>query len=334
LKKVIDAVREAERFDGGLFEFLFITSADRDATLQAEVRSHYRTHPGPFPVEVVFWQDVTADLAGDDQLIAKYWKGFAAPGKSEPETPEPRWLDRTFDPPGMVDNFQFDFALWPSPRLNLSTNELANEVQAVGRNRPGWTMVRVLLNQNPSHDSGDTRWSFEDKTYTNVRERWELEVGDHGCVTFRWGGRLTGTRYVDVVRFLESMIVPLALYKLAIRTACNRSSLSVPSNISTRLAAKGNGPLVLNDNIPLTAPAQRLSAPESVPEWKIECSVDLSAPVLESGLRLLNRAVSQFRLGPVPEFLRRAWGQGSAPPFLSIEESVFHKLYDPFLSGV
>src|SRR5262249_5842026 len=69
-------VEKAKGFPGGLGEYLFVTSADRDAGLQAEVREHFAANPAPFHVEVIFWQDVTGDLAGHDNLVRKYWKGF------------------------------------------------------------------------------------------------------------------------------------------------------------------------------------------------------------------------------------------------------------------
>jgi len=78
---VIAETREAATFAGGLAEFLLVTSADRDAALQAAVRDHFRVNPAPFHVEMIFWGDITADLAVDDALIEKHWKG-AAPASS------------------------------------------------------------------------------------------------------------------------------------------------------------------------------------------------------------------------------------------------------------
>jgi hypothetical protein len=77
LNMVIAETREAATFPGGLAEFLLVTSADRDAALQAAVRDHFRVHPAPFHVEMIFWGDITADLAVDDALIEKHWKGAA-----------------------------------------------------------------------------------------------------------------------------------------------------------------------------------------------------------------------------------------------------------------
>ncbi len=77
--KLRDVVAEAEKaksFEGGLGEFLVITSSDRDAVLQAKVRKHFKAKPAPFRVEIIFWDDIIADLAQNERLVAKHWKGF------------------------------------------------------------------------------------------------------------------------------------------------------------------------------------------------------------------------------------------------------------------
>ncbi len=77
LAMVLAEVAEARSFPGGLAEFYVVTSGERDAPLQNAVRQHFKAAPAPFDVEVVFWSDVTADLAQDETLVAKHWKGFS-----------------------------------------------------------------------------------------------------------------------------------------------------------------------------------------------------------------------------------------------------------------
>lgn len=77
LKDVIVEARKAEAFEGRVAEFLLVTSADRDARLQSEVREHFRANRAPFHIEVIFWADITADLAQDDKLIEKHWRTAA-----------------------------------------------------------------------------------------------------------------------------------------------------------------------------------------------------------------------------------------------------------------
>jgi hypothetical protein len=76
LADVIKEVDKAKTFPGLLAEFYVVASIDRDAKLQAGVWQHFSANPAPFLVEVIFWEDVTADLAATPNLVAKHWKGF------------------------------------------------------------------------------------------------------------------------------------------------------------------------------------------------------------------------------------------------------------------
>jgi hypothetical protein len=98
LADLVAEVDKTETFKGGLGEFLLLTTADRDSGLQAEVREHYRANPQTLHVEVVFWGDIVADLAQDEALVAKHWKGFSQGAPLAPGSPEPfereisRWM--------------------------------------------------------------------------------------------------------------------------------------------------------------------------------------------------------------------------------------------------
>lgn len=76
LKQVIDDVEKAMTYEPPLSEYLFVIAADRDARLQKAVRAHFETNPAPFPVMVLFWQDVLQDMAGDSALFRKHWPAF------------------------------------------------------------------------------------------------------------------------------------------------------------------------------------------------------------------------------------------------------------------
>lgn len=78
LAMVLAEVDKAKTFPGGLAEFYVVTSGERDAALQNAVRQHFKMHPAPFDVELVFWPDITADVSQDETLVAKHWKGFGA----------------------------------------------------------------------------------------------------------------------------------------------------------------------------------------------------------------------------------------------------------------
>ncbi len=72
-------VREADRFQPPLAEFLITTSLPRDAKLQARVRNINvaRISAGKFPVEVLFWEDISLDLSGDKRLLAKHFPDWS-----------------------------------------------------------------------------------------------------------------------------------------------------------------------------------------------------------------------------------------------------------------
>lgn len=94
LATVIAAVEEAKTFKGGLGEFLVLTTADRHAALQADVRDYFKSNPAPFHVEVIFWQDIVDDIAQDETLVNKHWKSFwVGTENSSRRLPAPVQLD-------------------------------------------------------------------------------------------------------------------------------------------------------------------------------------------------------------------------------------------------
>jgi hypothetical protein len=78
LSDVAAEVAKALSFPEALAEFYVVTSAERDAALQSQVRAHFRANPAPFEVEVIFWPDVIADISGNADLVAKHWPGFGS----------------------------------------------------------------------------------------------------------------------------------------------------------------------------------------------------------------------------------------------------------------
>ena len=75
---LLGAVAEAEEFQPYLAEFLVATTARRDAKLQENIRrlNVERVDAGKFPVEILFWEDICLDLAGDKRLLAKHFPGW------------------------------------------------------------------------------------------------------------------------------------------------------------------------------------------------------------------------------------------------------------------
>jgi hypothetical protein len=76
LREVTREIEKAKSFDGGLGEFYVVTSSDRDAKLQADVRKYLASNPAPFGVVLLFWDDVVQEVAKDADAVAKHWKGF------------------------------------------------------------------------------------------------------------------------------------------------------------------------------------------------------------------------------------------------------------------
>jgi hypothetical protein len=77
LAVVIAEVEKAKTYPGGLAELYVVTSAERDARLQDNVREYFAKSPAPFRVEVMFWDDVTSEVAKDPDLVWKHWNAFA-----------------------------------------------------------------------------------------------------------------------------------------------------------------------------------------------------------------------------------------------------------------
>lgn len=77
LADVIKEIDKAKAFPGGIAEFYVVTSGDRDAKLQTEVREYLASNPAPFVVALVFWDDIVADVSTVPSLVDKHWKGFS-----------------------------------------------------------------------------------------------------------------------------------------------------------------------------------------------------------------------------------------------------------------
>ncbi|MEZ4472666.1 MAG: hypothetical protein R3F60_18155 [bacterium] len=73
LKQVVSEVQKARRFEPTLAEFLFVVAANRDAEFQRQVRVHFKDNPAPFPVVVVFWDDLLHELSAHPELFRKHW---------------------------------------------------------------------------------------------------------------------------------------------------------------------------------------------------------------------------------------------------------------------
>ncbi|WP_143195822.1 restriction endonuclease [Archangium sp. Cb G35] len=75
---VKNEVEKADEFLPPLGEFIIATTTPRDANLQEKVRflNVERHSLGKFPVELLFWEDICLDLAGDKHLLAKHFPNW------------------------------------------------------------------------------------------------------------------------------------------------------------------------------------------------------------------------------------------------------------------
>jgi hypothetical protein len=63
---------KAENFDPLIKEYLIMTTALRDAKLQAEIRKLNKK----FRVHILFWEDISQELSGHTDLLQKYFSGW------------------------------------------------------------------------------------------------------------------------------------------------------------------------------------------------------------------------------------------------------------------
>jgi hypothetical protein len=73
IKVIQKEVDKAKKFNPELTEYLFMTTASRDARLQESVR----IQSWPFDrVHVMFWDDISLELSGHDDLLQKHFSGW------------------------------------------------------------------------------------------------------------------------------------------------------------------------------------------------------------------------------------------------------------------
>jgi hypothetical protein len=321
LAMVTAEVDKAKDFPGGLSEFLFVTSGDRDAELQAAVREHYVASPAPFHVEVIFWQDITADLAGHDELVLKHWKGFGGPASiSIKVPPPPSWMDRSSVHENETVEYQCELTVWPTDGEGMDVSELAPVVGALARDGKVGLIIQVVTQRQPTVSDEKIKWSFSERQYTNVIRKWEIEVGGHGVVAFRWAEFTTGPLlFLPILSLFDGVILPITLHRLAL----DKIARPPGGKVRARLAAHGSGAISLNDDARGTIPKHRFGAPEAAADWRVELETGGAESPIDFGIRILNSAFVKFRLAQPPAFLGDTGGAG----FLRVDEEVLRKWF-------
>lgn len=96
LSQIIAEVDKAKDFVPPIRQFLIVVAADRDSNLQEKVRLRFDAEPAPFPVTLVFWDDIILEMSNHPRFFEKHWPDFAVarrqpvdPATSDPHGPAP-----------------------------------------------------------------------------------------------------------------------------------------------------------------------------------------------------------------------------------------------------
>lgn len=328
LDEIKAEVTKAETFKGGLGEFLIITSGDRDATLQSETREHFRAHPASFPVELLFWADVTSELAEDSDLVAKHWKGFGGAERRKDGWPHaPAWSDRDQVRDDEIVECHCELALLTPSFSDVSASELAAQVQSVCRESGTGADVRIhsMMNRAPIREKGLFRWQDQERECDNVVRKWTLEIGDDGYLAFRWS-RFTNLRnhresMLEMLPLLDGVFAPLRLHRLAIERATGNARSALPEKLAVRLACHATpSPLLLRDDIKATLPFPTSSMPKAEPDWVATLDTRWEHSSRGIAIRILDRALSNFTVFPGPA------GLGGPATFVRLNEDIVSRV--------
>lgn len=100
-KTIDDEVIKAENFRPPLSVFYIATTADTDASLQQYVRtkSNERLSAQKFPINILFWEDITRNIACDTETLKKLYPQFVleAPTASTPRDRDIKELTRLLE---------------------------------------------------------------------------------------------------------------------------------------------------------------------------------------------------------------------------------------------
>lgn len=296
LGEIVAEVEKATTFPGGLAEFYVVTTADRDVVLQAAVREHFRTNPVSFHVEVIYWPDVVADISLDEALVAKHWKGFGSQASGGATFAPPAWINRTGANEVETTECHCEFLIRPLTMPDLDATELVAEFEKGVLISPRDIALAYLLQQPPVQTNAGFAWSRTHRQYTNVLDKWEMEVSNAGHVARRWSQFSTHpVMLFGTYDLINNIVLPLATYTNAIQAWSLATGEHKRDNkVALRLSAHANKPMRLHDNVNIVESTARYSSPISPEDWQVELEQNLSSGPAQVALRLLNRAVARF----------------------------------------
>ncbi|WP_207221266.1 hypothetical protein [Pseudoduganella lutea] len=149
-------IKNAESFHPPLSALYIATSVDHDSKLQGRARiiSSERVSQNKFPVHVLFWKDITGDLAKDEEEFIKYFGNFFV------QTAQPQTHPANGNPTFTIDEMEIvrhpAFAGKSIPRKNIlkwstvvaslgALGLMLTFSKVLGPNSGNWTPLAMLL---------------------------------------------------------------------------------------------------------------------------------------------------------------------------------------------
>jgi hypothetical protein len=222
---------------------------------------------------------------------------------------------------------QCELAIRTPAFLDVAGGELAAEVQALTRSLRSSAAIELglMVNKPPRRVRGLLQWQEYNRECNNVIRKSEFEIGDGGFLAFRWA-RFTDLKnrreaMLEVLPFLNGVIAPLWLHRLAIESVVSRAGGSLPERIALRLSCHATpAPLLLLDNICATQPPGLFAMPESTPDWTVSHEQKWERSSRGIAIRILGKGLVNFTVSASFP------GTGPTTSFVKIDEAVLDRI--------
>jgi hypothetical protein len=321
---IMREVEEAKHFPGGLGEFYIVTSSDRDSGLEAKARQRIASANVPFPVHIIFWPDIVIELAGRQDLVDKFWKGFASTGTAEfAPAQEPRWLDRTSVEDHETTEVQVEFAITVG-EPDLSAGEMARHLVHGLKKFGRGVWPRLATGQAVRRSGGRFTWAAPLRQASNHVLKFQIDVADDARVFFRVAD-FSDLRLRILSTSVLADLVPHnlnAVYE-AIAEVQRERRAHEERDLGLRLSARGDGPIQLQDDAGITNLGYFSAYSEA--GWTVSLQGVLHSQLPRLAMRLLNRALERYS-GRADAVDRQF--QMRPPDFIAVDEGAFKRAFD------
>lgn len=309
-------LEKAKGFGEQFGEFLLVTSMDRDAKLQAELREYLANERPPYRVEVVFWDDLVLDLSSDENLLAKHWKGFpATPMGLRRREPAPVFIDRVSIPDAQCCESHLEVALSVGGGSDIDPIDIVGCIDSLrGRHLP-YPWLTHAKGEHPE-DSRIQSWRLTDTPFSNVTLVWEMSVDAGARLTTRFSQfHSDSPPRLNLLNLIEIAAVSTWLLACSIERAELRE-------VHLRIAAKGSGAdrlALLDDQHLSNAWCFFAQAPL---EWEVDAKLERCGDYQDIDAlikRALTRSVRQFSGATT----RAELGPSSVDAYLKVVRETF-----------